>query len=397
MPQAQHFRPLSPHSPDTPSNVAHYASIVPQRMADQLLQVPGSHSPRKRPQSPSWKPGRIQEEGNDPSPFRDAQKKTTKSKPLASTKKALRISEELASEIAKSIDLSRGHPEDMKAIIRNRVLLALHPDCSRKRSAQMADLKDDIGHSRTKRIKCDQCPATMARQCDLKKHQKRHTRPYGCTFPGCSKKLGSKNDWKRHENTQHYQIETWRCDEFSERSAIGRCASLFYRREQFQSHLRDKHQKNDEQYIQEQCKRHRIGRNGQDRFWCGFCQQIVELKTKGLEAWEERFGHIDDLHYKKGQTIFDWVPLDGHVSKGVMGKGDYMDCGVRNAEKDEGGEDDGSSEDEAMGSPSQTSIANTPSPKSGGEGMSDAACDSNVASGRQVRATRPKTRWRCVS
>ncbi|KAL8811456.1 MAG: hypothetical protein Q9200_001776 [Gallowayella weberi] len=385
-------------------------------MADQLLQVPGSHSPRSRPQSPSWKPFRMQKEGNDPGTFRDAPKKTTRSKPLASTKKALQISEELASEIAKSIDLSKGHPKDIEEFIKNRVLLALNPDSSRKRSAQMADLKDDIDRGRAKRIKCDQCPATTARQCDMKyvnlrhskltsthcmtnedirKHQKRHTRPYGCTFPGCSKKLGSKNDWKRHENTQHYQIETWRCDEFSERSAIGRCASLFYRREQFQSHLREKHQKHDEQYIQEQCKRHRIGRNGQDRFWCGFCQEIVELKTKGLEAWEERFGHIDDLHYKKGQTIFDWVPLDGHVSKGVMGKGDYMDCGARDEEKDEGGEDDGSSEDEAMGSPSQTSISNTPSPKSGAKGMNDAACDSNVASSGHVRAI--IRRWRCVS
>ncbi|KAL8690297.1 MAG: hypothetical protein Q9224_004438 [Gallowayella concinna] len=399
MPQAQHFRPLSPHSPDTPSNVAHNASAVQQPVASQLLQVPGAYSPGKRPQSPSWKPFRIQDEGNISHTLGDPRKRVIKSsKPLASTRKAEQISEELASEIAKCIDLSRGPPEDIQAAIKNRVLLALNPNLSRKRSAQMAQLRDENGHRGAKKIKCDQCSVTTARQCDMKKHQKRHTRPYGCTFPGCSKKLGSKNDWKRHENTQHYQIETWRCHEDSESSAIGQCASLFYRREQFQSHLRDKHHKHDEQYIQDQCKVRRIGRNGQGRFWCGFCQQIVELKKKGLEAWEERFGHIDDLHYKKGQTIFDWVPLDGHVPKGLMGKGDYMDCGVRNEEKDEGGEDDGSSEDEAIRPLSETSKSNTPSPRSGGaEGKSYAACDSHVSSGGHVRATRQATMWKCVS
>ncbi|KAM3415704.1 hypothetical protein BST61_g9218 [Cercospora zeina] len=35
------------------------------------------------------------------------------------------------------------------------------------------------------------------------KHIKRHTRPYGCTFPLCNKIFGSRNDWKRHELTQH--------------------------------------------------------------------------------------------------------------------------------------------------------------------------------------------------
>lgn len=232
----------------------------------------------------------------------------------------------------------------------------------------------------------------------ISKHQKRHTRPYGCTFPGCYKPLGSKNDWKRHENTQHYQIETWRCHESSQSSAIGQCASIFYRREQFQGHLRELHHIQDDSYIQEQCKQHRIGRNGQGKFWCGFCQQIVELKSKGLKAWEERFSHIDNQHYKKGQTIDSWVPLDGHVPKGVMDKGAYVDCGNSKEANGDDGEDDGSSEgeDSQAGSPTKSRL-NSPSPRLGSEGVTYAACGSHASTDEQVNVTRRGRSWFCVS
>ncbi|KAL8849108.1 MAG: hypothetical protein Q9221_005877 [Calogaya cf. arnoldii] len=398
MQQAQHFRSLSPHSPDMPSTVAHYVPYIHPPVTDQLLQVPGPKSPRKRTLSPSRKAFSESINAIEPSNLRDWSKRTPKSKPLASTKKAEQLSEELASEIAKCIDLSRGPPEDIQAAIKNRVLLALNPGLSRKRSAQMASLKDNSGHPKKNKISCNQCSVTTARQCDMKKHQKRHTRPYGCTFPGCSRKLGSKNDWKRHENTQHYQIETWRCHEYSKSSAIGQCASIFYRREQFQGHLRDKHQIYDDQSIQEKCRRHRIGRNGQGKFWCGFCQEIVELETKGLDAWEERFGHIDNLHYKKGQTIYEWVPLNGHVSKGLMGKGDYLECGVQedddNNYNDDRGEDEESSDDDDDGRLTQKSTLNAPSPRLEVERM---AISTSAGAGSRDSSKRREKIWHCVS
>ncbi|KAL8671475.1 MAG: hypothetical protein Q9168_004025 [Polycauliona sp. 1 TL-2023] len=408
--QAQHFGSLSPHSPQMPSDMPHYLPYIPQPDPDQLLQIPGQKkSSSKRFLSPSRRafvePGHVKEPRNSG--------KAPKSKPLASTKIAEQLSEELACEIAKCINLNKGQPADIQADIKSKVLLALNPSLSRKRTAQMASLRDDQGYAKKKKITCNQCPVTTARQCDMntsatrvanddaRKHQKRHTRPYGCTFPGCSKKLGSKNDWKRHENTQHYQIETWRCHEYSESSAIGQCASIFYRREQFQGHLREKHKIGDEQYIQTQCKQHRIGRNGQGKFWCGFCQEIVELKTKGLEAWEERFRHIDDQHYKKKQTIYDWLPLDGHVAKGLMGKGDYMECGSKedNSNDDDGAEEDSSNEEGDNGA-SQHSPLDEPSPGLGTEEVgfpASTAARSRGSNDGRARANRREKIWTCVS
>ncbi|KAL8993686.1 MAG: hypothetical protein Q9169_006163 [Polycauliona sp. 2 TL-2023] len=395
MQQAQQSRSLSPHSPQMQSTTAHFFPYIQQHNSNQFLQVPGPKNPSKRPLSPSRKAVVQPHNMNEPHNAGETSSKTPKTKPLASTKIAEKLSEELASEIAKCIDLSTGQPEDIQAAIKNRVLLALNPNLSRKRTAQMASLSNDYGHTKKKKITCNQCSVTTARQCDMKKHQKRHTRPYGCTFPGCSKKLGSKNDWKRHENTQHYQIETWRCHEYSKSSAIGQCASIFYRREQFQGHLRDKHQIEDDTYIQKQCKEHRIGRNGQGKFWCGFCQGIVQLKTKGLEAWEERFRHIDDQHYKKGQTIYDWVPLDGHVSKGLMGKGDYMECGVK---EDNSNDDDG--EGEESSNDERDSRASQHSPLDGRSArLVPKVVASSMRSGSQgqTRVKRREKVWLCVS
>jgi hypothetical protein len=141
---------------------------------------------------------------------------------------------------------------------------------------------------------------------------KRHERPYGCTFLTCNKVFGSKNDWKRHENSQHFHLETWRCDQ--EKPKGGACSKVCYRRQTFQDHLKKEHQILDDVTVKERLDNCRIGRNCQARFWCGFCNKLVELKKKGLEAWTERFDHIDDHFMGRNcpiRRINDWIPMDG--------------------------------------------------------------------------------------
>jgi hypothetical protein len=151
---------------------------------------------------------------------------------------------------------------------------------------------------------------------------KRHERPYGCTFLTCNKIFGSKNDWKRHENSQHFHLETWRCDK--ERLEGGVCAKVCYRRQTFSDHLVKAHKMsvNDDAF-QAKLDNCRIGRNCQSRFWCGFCNKLVELKKRGVEAWTERFDHIDDhfmgRHGQPKQNIQDWVPMDSDKPKGEVG------------------------------------------------------------------------------
>lgn len=163
IPQVQHYRSLSLHLPHLPSNVAQHMPYNQQHTTDQLLQVPGPNSPSKGPVSPSRKT--ILEPNNMTQPPNAVEwsRKAPKTKPLASTKKAEQLSEELASEIAKYIDLSKGHPENIQAAIKSRVLLTLNPSLSRKRTAQMASMKEDLIYPKRKKITCNQCSITTAR------------------------------------------------------------------------------------------------------------------------------------------------------------------------------------------------------------------------------------------
>ncbi|KAJ0119132.1 C2H2 type zinc finger domain-containing protein [Diaporthe amygdali] len=57
----------------------------------------------------------------------------------------------------------------------------------------------------------------------------------------------------------------------------------------------------------------RVGRDGESRFWCGFCKAIVETKGRDLKAGIERFNHIDD-HYSGRNAprmdISEWKSMD---------------------------------------------------------------------------------------
>jgi len=147
---------------------------------------------------------------------------------------------------------------------------------------------------------------------------KRHERPYGCTFLACNKTFGSKNDWKRHENSQHFHLETWRCDK--EKPEGGACAKVSYRRQTFQEHLKKEHDIIDQAAVQNKVEACRIGRNCQARFWCGFCVSLVDLKNQSFAAWTERFDHIDNhfmgRHGLKKQSIQNWIPVDSDKSRG---------------------------------------------------------------------------------
>lgn len=128
-----------------------------------------------------------------------------------------------------------------------------------------------------------------------RKHLKRHEKPYGCTQ--CPKSFGSKNDWKRHENSQHFQHEIWKCDEKLREPQSDTCNKVCHRRETFKQHLTSHHGIKGTK-IEEKLDKCRIGRLGEARFWCGFCKDVIELETKktAQETCNARYDHIDD-HY----------------------------------------------------------------------------------------------------
>lgn len=170
----------------------------------------------------------------------------------------------------------------------------------------------------TNTLKCPHCPYTVARPCDLKKHMKRHEKPYGCTYPKCHKRFGAKSDWKRHENSQHFQLEAFRCSLPSPTPNTD-CAAHFFRAEHFKSHLVSSH-KIPPSAIDGHVRRNRIGKNCQGQFWCGFERKIVELKEKRNAAWDERFDHIAGHFEREGRGIEEWVCVEEGRGKGELGR-----------------------------------------------------------------------------
>ena len=120
---------------------------------------------------------------------------------------------------------------------------------------------------------------------------KRHNRPYGCTFSKCRKKFGSKNDWKRHENSQHYQHETWHCDEEIDGKL---CGKVFYTADSARTHFTKLHKVEEPGVLERKIAARRIGPNHQRQFWCGFCEKIIHVSQKGDDSWTQRYNHIDD-------------------------------------------------------------------------------------------------------
>uniref|UniRef100_A0A8H7TR37 C2H2-type domain-containing protein n=1 Tax=Bionectria ochroleuca TaxID=29856 RepID=A0A8H7TR37_BIOOC len=80
---------------------------------------------------------------------------------------------------------------------------------------------------------CNICGRVFTRPCELRKHSKRHKKPYGCTVYRCEKTFGSKDDWKRHERQQHTPPEVWVCEK--------NCREAFGSRDLFGLHLEDSH------------------------------------------------------------------------------------------------------------------------------------------------------------
>jgi hypothetical protein len=164
-------------------------------------------------------------------------------------------------------------------------------------------------------LQCTHCDVILARACDMKKHMKRHTKPYGCTYPKCHKRFGAKSDWKRHENSQHFQMESYRCQQVDPTHGKP-CGELFQRVGLFTQHLGSEHKLAKDSDISGEVKACLIGKNYQRQFWCGFCQVIVKLKERRNAAWDERFDHIDAHFNKEKRGIEQWLCVETRKTKG---------------------------------------------------------------------------------
>ncbi|KAK1047994.1 hypothetical protein LTS16_004841 [Friedmanniomyces endolithicus] len=186
--------------------------------------------------------------------------------------------------------------------------------CSGSASMDFEGLRDESGGFR-----CPKCPKTKKRECDLRKHMKRHTRPYGCTFPSCFKEFGSRNDWKRHEESQHSLQEMWKC--MLPTPAGTRCPTISYNSTHFADHLRQSHQDSLGSTAQVPLvgESMHLGAKAHRRYFCGFCNALVEQNPADfLHAAEARYKHIGDHYDQESCHVNEWVWVEADKPKGLL-------------------------------------------------------------------------------
>lgn len=82
------------------------------------------------------------------------------------------------------------------------------------------------------------------------------------------------------------------------------------------------------------------------------------MNKQGLEAWDERFNHIDDNHFKKGCRIEQWYELDRDIPNGLLRNGHILDSGFPSVDPDTSNSDE--SDDSGLGNSSGNTQVHSP-------------------------------------
>ncbi|GAB7342704.1 hypothetical protein MBLNU457_g0856t1 [Dothideomycetes sp. NU457] len=177
----------------------------------------------------------------------------------------------------------------------------------------------------------------------------RRTSAVGSNFPcplapyGCTSVFGSKNEWKRHVNTQHLRLDMWRCDQCSDRETR---PNDFNRKDLFIQHLRRMHHRPSEIPTSSNSKTSKSRSLSNDdadpavhdaeqrchirlrrppvHSCCLFCP----AEFNGHGSWEERMEHIGrhleqdkkegreappTTEWRHDETVQSWLEVEGLI------------------------------------------------------------------------------------
>lgn len=131
----------------------------------------------------------------------------------------------------------------------------------------------------------------------------------------------------------------------------------------------------------------------------------MQLQKRGLEAWDERFTHIDVEHFKKGETVDNWFVMTDDIPKSALAEEKNDDSEEEQNESDKEGWSDREDDDEdtppdttsppALPIISTDSVNNEQNMRQQGPLPGSNACHSNKTGASQPR--NDANNWYCVS
>ncbi|KAK5130685.1 hypothetical protein LTR08_001846 [Meristemomyces frigidus] len=155
---------------------------------------------------------------------------------------------------------------------------------------------------------CSMCDKRKKRECDL----------------SCWKRFGSRNDWKRHEYSQHFLIQGWRCE--LHLLTGQKCGMLLHDEDEVHRHLERQHTTmlqhemtargmSMKVLLQRLADDMHLGREAHQQYFCGFCDKLIVQGPNTLDAFDERAKHIGDHYDKDDSNIDDWVCIEENRQK----------------------------------------------------------------------------------
>ncbi len=110
------------------------------------------------------------------------------------------------------------------------------------------------------------------------------------------------------------------------------------------------------------------------------------------QAWDERFTHIDEEHFKKGERVESWFPMDKELPKGILDE----------EKKDTDSEPERGSDQEASGSDAEDDdkkpSSNGPRGKPNTPRSQSKPKSTNAAGqGQRSQSKKMELVWVCVS
>ncbi|KAF2009851.1 hypothetical protein BU24DRAFT_65786 [Aaosphaeria arxii CBS 175.79] len=131
--------------------------------------------------------------------------------------------------------------------------------------------------------------------------------PFPCTLAiyGCQSKFSSKNEWKRHMNTQHIKLGFWRCDLCITTTDPEDAGSVYHndfnRKDLFRQHLRRMHTTHpkgtsggsdipvtEANIVEHEHRCYRHLRENPQHSNCLFCDAVFT----GANSWDDRMDHV---------------------------------------------------------------------------------------------------------
>jgi hypothetical protein len=85
--------------------------------------------------------------------------------------------------------------------------------------------------------------------------------------------------------------------------------------DRFCQHLRKAHKVESDGELKRYCTQFKLGREGNNSFWCGFCREVVQQDRKAVQAWKVRGDHIGDHFDKENRKIEDWFCVESNRCK----------------------------------------------------------------------------------